>query len=330
MKKIFFLSILLVLLSINAVYAQKEEIRDYGNYIDFENYNIYELSGSNLAEFTENPALSTLEKVCIRSYSCVRYIRSDDVSVLSKLSMSKNGTSGIMTSQHQYNEENMKYICYDNMNKLLEKKGINDTINTITMIDVSWCDGDASPYIVWINTMSNKDYFLIYDEPPYWSENGKGKYFNKFEDLEFIDYEEFKDRYTWKTGSLYINNKLIENIINPLFLRYTFRVPVRGLLEGLGYDVTWDGEHQSILVSKDNHTKAILLNTDENLINGKVSSYSDSIEQILPYPAVYFNINNSLYIPGYGYLKNLLISLGESFDTYDVDFDNRNIFINMN
>lgn len=327
MKKIFFLSILFILLGANAVYAQKEEIRDYGNYIDFENYNIYELSGAKLAKFTENPSFDTLEKICMGSYSCVRYIRGDNVSVLSKLSMGKDGNSGLMTSQLQYNEENMKYISRNNMNKLLYEKGINDTINTVTMIEVGWCDGDASPYIVWINTMSNKNYFLVYDEPVYWSENYKRKNFSKFEDLEFIDYEEFKNRYIWKTGSLYINNNLIEDTINPIFLRYIFRIPVRGLLEGLGYEVTWDGEHQAILVSKNNHTKAILLNTDENLINGRVDSYPDNIEQVLPYPAMYFNINNSLYISGYGYLKNILDSLGEYYNTYEVDFDNRSIFI---
>lgn len=187
-----------------------------------------------------------------------------------------------------------------------------------------WEFYDNCPIIVWINTEKNNNYYLIFE---YERIDGELKGVPDFSKIKLSTQEEFEEKFKWKRGVLFINNTKVESNLQPIFQGDTLRVPVREILEGYGFDVNWDMENKVILAYRDGIEYAILLGTDENMRRLKIDEYESDVIQIPFFESIFLK-DDTIYVGVYDHLWELMKSLGINEYQCNIDYDNKNVYIN--
>ncbi len=328
MKKMLLLTVLFVICCfVNGVSASENNIKDYGEYIVFENYNIYEVEGSYLMNFIDNPSIEFLDKVCLSKFRYVRHIKQSGNSFLSYSSFEDaidNDEEVLSIRLPLFSEENLKYISNENMNAVLKNNNVEGEVRTVALINFFWETFDNCPIIVWINTKNNENYYLIYE---YEKVDGEFKGVPEFCKIKLSTQKEFEEKFRWKEGSLFINGTKIEGNLQPIFQGDTLRVPLRAILEEYGFKVEWDMENKVIIVSRENVKYAVLLNADVNTERFKSNEYGSDIIQI-PFCENIFFKDERIYVGVYDRLWELMKSLGINEYQCNVDYDNKSVYIN--
>ena len=323
MKKVFLL-LVFVLLFNKEISANQNNIRDYGKYIVFEDYNIYFVAGFYLDDFMDNTSLNFLDDVSRDKYRYIRYVKETKMSYLTYNEDEDNIFNTLVIADDPlYGEESLKYLSNENISKVLKNNGIFDDVKTVALIDFDWNAGDYTPTIVWINTVSDANYYLIWE---YSAINQQFEGRPDFSKIKLSTQEEFEEKFKWEKGGLFINNTKVEGDLQPIFQGDTLRVPIREILEGYGFDVNWDMENKVILAYRDGIEYAILLGTDENMRRLKIDEYESDVIQVQFFESVFFKDDN-IYVGVYDHLWELMGSLGVSGYKCNVDYNNKDVYL---
>ncbi|MDO4302230.1 MAG: stalk domain-containing protein [Clostridia bacterium] len=328
MKKIlliycsFIVSIYLIFITEN-VFANGNNCIAGENYTDFNDYFVYFIGGYDLETFINNPSHKTLDNVCNSKYTYIRCIPNRKISIL--FESKENLMQSVETTKSLYvgldgmfSEKNLRYLNKNNINKLLNDNGIiNGEVNTVTLISISWNDGDGYPDVVWINTNKNENYYLVWDYPTIGALREIKEV--EWDKADIISQEEFAKRYFWKNGTLYFCNNKVETELCPIFQSNTVRIPIRTVLESFGFEVGWDADNQVVFASKDNVEYAILLNSTKNMLRLNVEEYSSNVKQVQYFDPIFIK-DNRIYVGGYGYLGRLMDALNIKGYDYDIDY----------
>ena len=319
-----FIASIMTIMSYCYSYANENRIIKTDIYNEYLDYNIYFLPLYEIESCVENPVLENFDNICNDKVMYVRELFNIGSlrSWRTKDGYESNAgelhwTRGISFNALKFMENN------DNLNEFLRKNNIEGNVSESALLIFTWNDFDTFPKTIWIKTTKDEIYYIVADDeldddsniffhPTEFKENGK-----------LYNEEAFKSKYLWHDGNLYINGKLVEDSPNPIFMSGTCRIPIRTVLEGLGYKVDYDAKNDAILVEKNNKKYAFLLRTYEY-----VTDYPENVVQIICHGYLY-DRNDRIYISAIGGLAEFFDGLGYEKRNCDIDYINRNYFINI-
>lgn len=210
-------------------------------------------------------------------------------------------------------EDTFKFMDKENIDCILKERGIDDKAESVALVTVSGLNFYAVyPATIWIKTENNNNYYLV--------SNGDYTGYSKFDvnTLEFMNYEEYYNRYTMKSGTLYIDNEKIdmENSIMFQCERYLY-IPFRDLMTSLGSDVYWNQETRgaSFICNGKVYT---LYNDANNFFKNQTKKDTLNSHNNVPF------IDDKMYIGGY-WVKEIAKLYGMEVT---IDYDNRSIYLN--
>lgn len=334
MKKKCFIILIFVFMILNFSYT-------YAEY-DWNDITVYCLSGATAEDFFLNPTKENMENLCFGKLNNIRYDTESkhilfDVAkeynynylLLIKINDKTYSDIGIFDL---FSCESFNMLEKDNINNILSKNGINSKAESVSIIDIRWGE-QTYPYIIWINTTDNKNYYLTSDLNYSFIESNKwvDEVFNtNWNEIRPISQEEFNDIYLWKEGELYIDNKKIENKPKPIAFRYTQRVPIRTLLEVYGFeDIEWDKDNYALTATslKENRKYAFLFSIYEDLDNiDEIRKYDDNVVKV-QIPEYLFFRQGRFYLSPHGCVELLGFTFNDYTYDYDVDLKNRTVYL---
>ena len=293
----------------------------YTDYLDFDVYHIYT---SNLEKCIDNPSLEKFDAICEtkRKYIRLIYSTGNYRGWENKEDYESDKTDYCLTIN--FNAINFMIDNY-NLNKILSENKIIGKVKENALLSFMDDDFDNFPDVIWIRTTEDEIYYIVADDE---LDDGSHIFFHrtKFEENGKIYNEaEFKSKYLWNDGSLYINGRLVEGRDNPIFMPGVCRIPIRTVLEELGYKVDYDAKNKAILAEKNNKKYAFILRTFERE-DQYISDYPKDVIQV-PNIYTYFR-NNRFYVKAVGGLGIFFDSLGYKNSNCDIDYINRNYYIN--
>ena len=320
MKRFFVFFLLIVLMSGN-VFANENDINDNGKYITFDDYLIYDIYATDFFSFVEHPCLSVLDSVCVSKYCYLWYNYNEDL-LRGRDELSDN----VKYLGYEESISDLYYLQKENIYDVLKKNNVNKEINTIALINILWNDYDVFPNVIWINTNNNENFYIISESEPigFFQENGDLPKVMPFsENGIFLTQNEFAEKFEWKTGDIYIDNNKIDTQLLPIFFSSTVRIPIRTVLESLGFEVSYDVKNHVIFAEDNNKKYAILLNTEENLKRNHIDEYEDDIIQVQYFEPIYRK-DGYLYISGFGWFKDFMELFDKNY-VCNVDFTKRSV-----
>lgn len=128
---------------------------------------------------------------------------------------------------------NLDILSKEGLTAKLKENGIDEEIKKIDFVDPSQEIGDfLFPYTIVITTKNNVQYFFVLQRTDYIT-------IDKIDcnEIEFLTKEQYIERYGEKSGNLYVNGKLVSD--KACFWGKNVSVPIRSVLEGLGYEVSY-------------------------------------------------------------------------------------------
>lgn len=332
-----FISIIISLyfiLSSNLVFANTIKKFEDDMYIYIENLSVYFIYGNYLDKCLNEPTIEKLDSIAYKKYSSMKYLKDKNIMCFNVEEKEYNSKVEykVEESGSIFSIKNMEMLEPSNVNQILKKNNIYSEVKSISIILTDWGD-ETFPYIVWINTTDNNNYYLTsdlnysFEESEGWMEEVYNVNWNEAKPLS---QEKFNNMYLWREGQLYVNGEMVENRPMPIFERYICRVPIRTMLEEYGFkNIQWDRDNSAILAYslKDNKTYAFLLPMNKNLYNKNVLIYGNDIVQKqinMGYDGLFFS-NGRFYMSPHDYILFLGYTFNDNGYDYDIDYKNQSV-----
>lgn len=208
---------------------------------------------------------------------------------------------------------NLNLLSKANINAIMEERGINDEIKRIDFIDPTYERLEfLFPYTIMITTAKNDKYFMVVQRQNYCP-------YVDCKQMEFFTKEEFIEKYCEKTGTLYVDGKLISN--NVKFWDNSIAVPIRTLLESMNYKVDY-----YVKLEEGNIMRYIdFYNDDEKYtINITYSTIENYEDKVAAWGGFFYSKADNMFWAPDTTVKGIVSFLKK---TIIVDKENRNIFI---
>lgn len=215
--------------------------------------------------------------------------------------------------------DNLEVLSNEGLNEKLKENGINEKIKQIDFIDPSQEIGDfLFPYTIIVTTENNIQYFFVLQRTDYGT---IGKI--DCNEIEFLTKEQYIESYVKKSGNLYVKGKFVSD--KACFWGENVSVPIRSVLEGLGYEVScyrnldYGDAFRGYNIVFSNDNESCTLNTFDSSLTNTI----DGSDMGWTWRCYFSNKDNMYFVPS----RTLMLVASFFNKTLEIDEEGNNIYL---
>lgn len=216
---------------------------------------------------------------------------------------------------------NLDALSNANISKRLKDNGVYERIEKIDFIDpIQEMQNFLFPYTILVTMQNNEKYFFVLEKQDFYS-------LDKIDcnDMEFLTKEQYLEKYSKKSGCLYVNGKLTSNRVR--FYGKNISIPIRDILEGVGYKVgyyknlNYGDDYNGYNITFSNKTGSYTL--DLYGYNPTITNNSDNSKVQCGWRSYFSNEDNMYFAP------HKTVSMMSAFfgKTLKIDIDNKCVYL---